>query len=239
MNRKPATNLHVRHITTEFSSKHSQLPVDRWETATEHETFPSGTFTNIRTVGYARDYHLIDPRLYIREFPVASAFAGALLAMLTVTTVLVIMSAPIGWCVAAAVLCIPLLMATCPMGVAEYEDNGSRLNRTRKVIQISGHGGKDARDAHRNDPTAAMKCIRVLAKSEDETTSEAKDLAANILHRLAETQRELDKEEAFRKEAEADALKAFDAAAAVAPVVDRSDELDLTQLSAELELQGK
>ena len=94
MNRKPATNLHVRHITTEFSSKHSQLPVDRWETATEHETFPSGTFTNIRTVGYARDYHLIDPRLYIREFPVASAFAGALLATLTVTTVLVIMSAP-------------------------------------------------------------------------------------------------------------------------------------------------
>ena len=106
-------------------------------------------------------------------------------------------------------------------------------------MRVSGTAVPEILDAYENDPKATLASLRVLAKGAGVATDEALNLATEIIGRLAKNQRELKEAEKVRKEAEAAALVEFTAAAEVAPVIDRSDEIALVQLSTELDLQGK
>ena len=231
--------------TTNVEEEHANLPITEWEVARDADVRPGWARTGrltptFTTEAYADDFSLLDPRLYIRERPKTLAAATALAVDLAIFGVLLAadglypMLPQLSLVVAFALVCVLLIV-----GLNEREDNGYRLNRKRLVLSARGWSGPEFRDAYINDPDKAMTAFHILSKDKEGTTSEAKDLAAGSINRLAEHQRQLDEAEKVRKEAEAAALAEFEATAQVTPISGYTDEATLHQLSAELDLQGK
>ena len=231
--------------TTHVEEEHAHLPITEWEVARDADVRPGWARTGrltptFTTEAYADDYNLLDPRLYIRERPRTLAAATALAADLALLGALI----AVDWThpLRPAVLFVgvfALAFVLLVVGLNEHEDNGYRLNRRRMVLAARGWSGPEFRDAYINDPDKAMTAFHILSKDAEDTTSEAKGLAAGIIARLAEHQRQLDEAEKVRKEAEAAALAEFEATAQVTPISGYTDEATLHQLSAELDLQGK
>lgn len=231
--------------TTNVEEEHANLPITEWEVARDADVRPGWARTGrltptFTTEAYADDYSLLDPRLYIRERPRTLAAATALAVDLALLGALI----AVDWThpllpavLIAGVFALAFILLV--VGRNEHEDNGYRLNRRRMVLSARGWSGPEFRDAYINDPDKAMTAFHILSKDEEDTTSEAKGLAAGIIARLAEHQRQLDEAEKVRKEAEADALAEFEATAQVTPIAGFADEATLHQLSAELDLQGK
>lgn len=231
--------------TTNVEEEHANLPITEWEVARDADVRPGWARTGrltptFTTEAYADDYSLLDPRLYIRERPRTLAAATALAVDLALLGALI----AVDWThpllpavLIAGVFALAFILML--VGRNEHEDNGYRLNRRRMVLSARGWSGPEFRDAYINDPDKAMTAFHILSKDAEDTTSEAKGLAAGIIARLAEHQRQLDEAEKVRKEAEADALAEFEATAQVTPIAGFADEATLHQLSAELDLQGK
>lgn len=231
--------------TTHVEEEHAHLPITEWEVARDADVRPGWARTGrltptFTTEAYADDYSLLDPRLYIRERPRTLAAATALAVDLALLGALI----AVDWThpllpavLIAGVFALAFILML--VGRNEHEDNGYRLNRRRMVLSARGWSGPEFRDAYINDPDKAMTAFHILSKDAEDTTSEAKGLAAGIIARLAEHQRQLDEAEKVRKEAEADALAEFEATAQVTPIAGFADEATLHQLSAELDLQGK
>lgn len=231
--------------TTNVEEEHANLPITEWEVARDADVRPGWARTGrltptFTTEAYADDYSLLDPRLYIRERPRTLAAATALAVDLALLGALI----AVDWThpllpavLIAGVFALAFILLV--VGRNEHEDNGYRLNRRRMVLSARGWSGPEFRDAYINDPDKAMTAFHILSKDAEDTTSEAKGLAAGIIARLAEHQRQLDEAEKVRKEAEADALAEFEATAQVTPIAGFADEATLHQLSAELDLQGK
>lgn len=231
--------------TTNVEEEHANLPITEWEVARDADVRPGWARTErltptFTTEAYADDYSLLDPRLYRRERPRTLAAATALAVDLALLGALI----AVDWThpLLPAVLFVgvfALAFVLLVVGLNEHEDNGYRLNRRRMVLSARGWSGPELRDAYINDPDKAMTAFHILSKDKEGTTSEAKDLAAGIINRLAEHQRQLDEAEKVRKEAEAAALAEFEATAQITPIAGFADEATLHQLSAELDLQGK
>lgn len=228
------------HIHVTFDEEHGGLPIEKWRLIKHRWT------SQYAAVAYAKEYSWVNPKLWLRERPVLLSTVSALAAVVAVGIVLGILVDDAAFLIsvfaAAPVPLIALLGFDGELdGAYAGGPDGDFVgpDRSRPVIRISGPAVPKVLDAYENDPKATLASLRVLAKGTGVATDEAMNLAAEIIERLAKNQRELKEAEKVREEAEAAALAEFTAAAEVAPVIDRSDEIALIQLSAELDLQGK
>lgn len=233
----------MHHIHVTFD-EHGELPIEKWHLV-KHGWTPQ-----CAAVAYAKEYSWVNPKLWLRERPVALTTISAFAAVVAVGIVLGILVDDPAFLISGFVAAIMPVIALAGFAGAldgDYVEgpDGEFVgpDRSRPVMRVSGTAVPKILDAYENDPEATLASLRVLAKGTGVATDEALDLATEIIERLAENQqekqRELEEAEKAREEAGAAALAEFTAAAEVAPVIDRSDEIALVQLSAELDLQGK
>lgn len=228
------------HIHVTFDEEHGGLPIEKW-CLIKHRWTPQYLAT-----AYAKEYSWVNPKLWLRERPVLLSTVSAFAAVVAVGIVLGILVDDAAFLISGFVAALMPLIALVGFAGAldgDYAEgpDGDFVgpDRSRPVMRVSGTAVPKILDAYENDPKATLASLRVLAKGTGVATDEAMNLAAEIIERLAKNQRELKATEKVREEAEAAALAEFTAAAEVAPVIDRSDEIALIQLSAELDLQGK
>ena len=242
-----------RHIHVTFDEEHGGLPIEKWRLIKHRWGYPPG----YAAVAYAKKYSWVNPKLWLRKRPVLLSTVSALAAVVAVGIILGILVDPAAFLISVfAAALVPLIALVGFDGELDGDYDGGPggdfvgPDRSRPVMRVSGAAVPKILDAYENNPEATLASLRVLAKGTDVATDEALDLATEIIERLAknqrelkkaekENQRELEEAEKARKEAEAAALAEFTAAAEVAPIIDRSDEIALIQLSAELDLQGK
>lgn len=228
------------HIHVTFDEEHGGLPIEKW-CLIKHRWTPQ-----YAAVAYAKEYSWVNPKLWLRERPVLLSTVSAFAAVVAVGIVLGILVDDAAFLISGfAAALVPLIALLGFDGELDGDYDGGPdgdfvgPDRSRPVMRVSGTAVPEILDAYENDPKATLASLRVLAKGAGVATDEALNLATEIIGRLAKNQRELKEAEKVRKEAEAAALVEFTAAAEVAPVIDRSDEIALVQLSTELDLQGK
>lgn len=228
------------HIHVTFDEEHGGLPIEKW-CLTKHRWTPQ-----YAAVAYAKEYSWVNPKLWLRERPVLLSTVSAFAAVVAVGIVLGILVDDAAFLISGfAAALVPLIALLGFDGELDGDYDGGPdgdfvgPDRSRPVMRVSGTAVPEILDAYENNPKATLASLRVLAKGAGVATDEALNLATEIIGRLAKNQRELKEAEKVRKEAEAAALVEFTAAAEVAPVIDRSDEIALVQLSTELDLQGK
>lgn len=233
----------IRHTRVSYDEKYGDLPIERWEMPRDRR---SGARIHRYAVAYAKEYSWVAPKLWIRERPVLLSTVSALAAVVAVGIILGVLVDPAAFLISVfAAAPVPLVALLGFDGELDGDYDGwpdgdfVGPDRSRPVMRVSGTAVPRILDAYENDSEATMEALRVLAKGDGVASDEALDLAAEIIGRLAKAQRELEEAEKVRKEAEAAALAEFNNAAEIAPVIDRSDEIALAQLSAELDLQGK
>lgn len=221
MNKKHSHDL--RHLKVTADDRYAHLPVEEW--------VESDDARRPGLVGYAHE-----TSRERRDLAILAAVTAGVLALDVAAIVLTEGLALSGPLTVLAVLLV-VLVGTLVRATAGGE---RAVDLKCAVMEIEGDSAAwKVTTAHRNDPSATRRALEVLAKDEADTTEEAKVLAASVLARLVDAQVALDMEEMAGKEAEEDALREFEAAGAVSPVVDRTDEIDMVQLSTELDLQGK
>lgn len=236
----------IRYAHVKFDEEHGGLPIEEWHLIQE----PCLAFRFDRrwdytprftAVAYAKEYSWVAPKLWLRERPGLVLFNSAMTAVTAVGIALGVLVDPLALflCVAGVTLAAAATIISVDLDVALRKGCSVSLDRRRPVVRVSGFDTPQILAAYEHDADATMASLRVLAKGKGVASDEALDLAAEIIGRLAKSQRELEEDERVRKEAEATALAEFTAAAEIEPIVDRSDEIALSQLSAELELQGK
>lgn len=222
-----------------FSKRDGQLPIDHWVVSGSRERWPGREPAAVKysAEAYAKEYSLLDPRLWLRESPISMRTVSACAAVAAAGISLGVLVDPSAFMLSfvAAVLAV-LVLAIC--FVEGLDGFGGGFDRSRKVAEVD-RCGRTVEAAWRNNPEATMEALRVLAKDPEDTTGEAKALAEGIIGRLAKRQRALDEEAREAELAEAEALAELQATYPAPAVIDRSDELALAQLSAELDLQGK
>ena len=228
------------HIHVTFDEEHGGLPIEKW-CLIKHRWTPQ-----YAAVAYAKEYSWVNPKLWLRERPVLLSTVSAFAAVVAVGIVLGILVDDAAFLISGFAAALgPLIALRGFDGELDGDYDGGPdgdfvgPDRSRPVMRVSGTAVPEILDAYENDPKATLASLRVLAKGAGVATDEALNLATEIIGRLAKNQRELKEAEKVRKEAEAAALVEFTAAAEVAPVIDRSDEIALVQLSTELDLQGK
>ena len=228
------------HIHVTFDEEHGGLPIEKW-CLIKHRWTPQ-----YAAVAYAKEYSWVNPKLWLRERPVLLSTVSAFAAVVAVGIVLGILVDDAAFLISGfAAALVPLIALLGFDGELDGDYDGGPdgdfvgPDRSRPVMRVSGTAVPEILDAYENNPKATLASLRVLAKGAGVATDEALNLATEIIGRLAKNQRELKEAEKVRKEAEAAALVEFTAAAEVAPVIDRSDEIALVQLSTELDLQGK
>lgn len=221
-------------------TEYRKLPIVRWEVQYCSSKKCKKTHP---VIGYAKDYSRMDLRLWWRERrgTTIALTSAALFATATAVT------APLfgAWCLLPMVLGILALVIAPPQLHDERKQNPN-VRAARPVVVwhgVKGQGSwqsrKDALAAARKDQETTLKALEVLAKMDDDTTPEAKLLAVEVIRNLAEAHR-ADEElraqqkalEAARREAEAEALREFEAL--VPKVVDRSDEMAMGQVLDDL-----
>lgn len=234
----------IRYTHVSHNEKYGDLPIERWEMCQESQIAArfdrrSGARIHRSATAYAKEYSWVAPKLWLRERP-------RLLFLLSTSATVAAVGIILGVLVNPAALLITTVAAVLAATASvlgfdgELESGGvGDIDRRRPVMEVSGNAVPEILDAYENDPKATLASLRVLAKGAGVTSDEALDLAAEIIGRLAKNQRELEEAKKVREEAEAAALAEFTATAEVAPIIDRSDEITLAQLSAELDLQGK
>lgn len=226
----------IRHTRVSYDEKYGDLPIERWELPRDRR---SGARIHRYAVAYAKEYSWVAPKLWLRERPRLLFLLSTSAAVAAVGIILGILVNPAALLITAVAAVLAATASVLGFD-GELESGGvGDIDRRRPVMEVSGTAVPKILDAYKNDSEATMEALRVLAKGDGVASDEALDLAAEIIGRLTKAQRELEEAEKVRKEAEAAALAEFNNAAEIAPVIDRSDEIALAQLSAELDLQGK